>query len=153
MLSDLLWRISIPFLHLIQFFDRRIPRHRGLKIKIYKLTNCRQLSETSKVSVTAWCSNAGAYDDTGSQWNGKIENAGKSAPRCTVKLYLPRKCDKFHINLMVIPNPEAEVVYCMAKEINLENLDAGIHYIEIFMSDIIEKVEGDGCHGVRSTRS
>lgn len=140
MLSDLLWRISIPFLHLIQFFDKKIPRYRGMKFKIYKLTNCRQLTETGKVSVTAWCSGAGAYDDTGSQWNGKIEDDGKSAPRCTVKLYLPRKCDRFHVRLLVTPNPDAEIVYSIAKETHFENLDAGIHYIEIFMSDVLGKV-------------
>ena len=153
MISDLIWRIATGFIRFMRLFDTNISVGNLWKIRIYKLVNCWSMSPAQFLySAMAGCrytvkrngekEDGFASMETPSFQEIKISEE-KSAPRACLQLYLPFKTDYVSIQLKIACYVVDHEEY-LSKTIDVSDLKPGIHYISIFLEDVLEHYKQQG---------
>ena len=153
MIYDFFWKLSARFIRFLRIFDKDISAGNLWKVKIHKLTNCWVMHPVNfqyKVSVGCayWTKRHGekveayaAMDDATGE-DVKISDT-TSAPRVTVKLYIPFKISRASIQLN-IGNWMTDHEEYLSKDVDISDYEPGIHEVGIFIEDIINHYKERG---------
>jgi len=146
MFYDLFWKIKRPFVALLRWFDHDIIAPCMWKVQVKQLTNCGVLPDKDILVMTQAdfiCCHPtykpGIHQAAISEGLdiGLIKRArylgGRSKARVTLKVHIPFKCNSASFKLAFATMTMRLV--CETK-LEVDSLAPGIHYIEIFPSEL-----------------
>jgi len=144
MFYDLFWKIKRPFVALLRWFDHDIIASNMWRVQVKRLTNCSVLPDKDILVMTqadfVCCHptyKPGIHETAISEPKdiSSIKRArylgGRSKARVTLKVHIPFKCHSASFKLSLATRR----LRCETT-IDVDSLAAGIHYIEIFPSEL-----------------